>query len=458
MHQVSFRFSRRAVSVMLWVACFASIAIADESRINVSLVGDHAMPTNIVRPGAQWNFGPGSLWTHRGWQYAAYWDDARQVSVARRQLPAGQWSVVSLPGYQRTANIDRGKGGKISQGFGDGHEKVSMGISSDGFIHLSFDHHLSTLRYRHSRHPVADSPQSTRWNAEVFGPVKDNLGQVRMLRNRRNRSRSPSYKIESVTYPNFIVADDALLLYLRLGGGSGSANSHLFNYQRGRWIVNQEFSSQFIDKNWSGGDGTVNAYPNGIVCHQGRLHTTWCWRDTPDPSTSHDLCYAYSDDYGISWRNSDGAIIAKTGRSYITADSPGVTVWKISAGKKYKNGGSMTVDNDGRVHVLSRDEDGSPTHFQRDPKTKKWSKHDSSQSGTILAGSDDALFIVSEQGLYLTSAKNFGSAKLIANGKPELMDDSRISVDRTRLAHDGWISVIGQQGKRVSVIDYFVGK
>lgn len=79
-----------------------------------STVSSNGMPKNIVPKGADWNFGPGSLWSHRGWQYAAYWDDARQVSVARRQLPDGAWSVVSLPGYQRSAAGDRGKGGPIS--------------------------------------------------------------------------------------------------------------------------------------------------------------------------------------------------------------------------------------------------------------------------------------------------------------------------------------------------------
>ena len=44
--------------------------------------------------------------------------------------------------------MNRGKSGPVSQGFGDGHEKVAMGISPDGFIHLAFDHHLSTFHYR----------------------------------------------------------------------------------------------------------------------------------------------------------------------------------------------------------------------------------------------------------------------------------------------------------------------
>ena len=54
--------------------------------------------------------------------------------------------------------MNRGKSGPVSQGFGDGHEKIAMGISPDGFIHLAFDHHLSTFHYRRSQTPVAAHP------------------------------------------------------------------------------------------------------------------------------------------------------------------------------------------------------------------------------------------------------------------------------------------------------------
>ncbi|KAA1261787.1 hypothetical protein LF1_43470 [Rubripirellula obstinata] len=453
------------------VVTFPAIGIANDSSKDdaskptmvMSVVGNNAMPTNIVKPGSRWNFGPGSLWTHRGWQYAAYWDDKKQVSVARRQLPNGNtpgspWSVLSLPGYQRTDNIDRGKGGKISRGFGDGHEKVAMGISDDGYLHLSFDHHLSTLRYRHSLQPIANAPETANWNAEAFSPVLNNLGRVSRSRNSRNRRNAAGPKIESVTYPSFVTADDSLFLYLRLGGGSGSANSHLFRYRRGRWLDNQEPTSQFIDKAWSGGDKTVNAYPFGIQFHKGRLHITWCWRDTPDSTTSHDLCYAYSDDLGVTWRNNDGAMVAKRGTHFITADTPGITAMKIQSGNKYRNGGSMAVDQNGRVHVLARGEDGSPTHYQRDPATGKWTRQSSSTDGALIPGANGAMFIVSHEGLYQMPVSNSGEAKLVANGKPELFEDCKMGIDKARPSQDGWLSVMGQINKKVTVIDYWVGK
>jgi hypothetical protein len=286
------------------------------------------MPRNIVSAGADWNFGPGSLWTHKGWQYAAFWDDACEVSVARRQLPGGAWSVVSLPGYQRTTKINRGRGGAVSRGFGDGHEKVAMGISPDGFLHLAFDHHVSTLHYRRSRLPVAEDPAAHPWSPGLFGPVQDDLG-------------GPG--IEDVTYPRFTSDGVRFILHLRLNGDAGSADSHLFEYAHGRWIINTPQASKLIDKHWSGGDRTVSAYPFGLCLQNGRRHLAWCWRDTPDASTCHDLCYADSEDNGRTWLNNAGQVIGITGQKSLTPDSPGVAVWRIPPGTTYISGGSISV-------------------------------------------------------------------------------------------------------------------
>jgi hypothetical protein len=410
----------------------------DPARIRVSTVSDNGMPCDIVKPGHRWNFGPGALWTHKGWQYAAYWDDARQVSVGRRKLPDGRWAVVSLPGYQRSADGDRGKGGSISRGFGDSHEKVAMGISPDGVIHLSFDHHLSTLRYRTSILPVADAPESHTWTAELFGPVRNHLGGP---------------PIESVTYPSFYTDGSRFLLYLRLGGGSGSANSHFFTYENHAWTINTEEASKFIDREWSGGDKTVNAYPLPATFHNGRLHLAWCWRDTPDSKTCHDLCYAYSDDGGKTWMDNQGRLAAVTGSRFISADTPDIAAWKIPTGTSYVNGGSMTVDQDGRVHVLMRGEYGSPVHFQRDPATARWMREKATALGSLVTGPGDKLHLLSENGVYNAPTSDFGKMTKVVSGMNSFFKDCKPAMDATRI-HDGWVSLIGQSGKTVTVVDY----
>lgn len=427
-----------AIALLLSLFCLPGLAPADSTRVRVSTVAQNAMPRDIVTPGFRWNFGRGSLWTHNGWQYAAYWDDARQVSVARRKLAGGDWSVVSLPGYQRTATGDRGKGGKASRGFGDGHEKVAMGISPDGVIHLSFDHHLSTLRYRRTIEGVANEPDVHEWTAELFGPVENNLG---------------GDILDRVTYPSFTSDGTHFVLYLRLNGGSGSADSHFFSYRDGEWIVNDMPSSKLIDKHWSGGDKTVNAYPHEMVIRNGRRYLTWSWRDTPNKRTSHDLCFAYSDDHGKTWKNNAGETVAEIGKSYITADSPGIVAVPMSAGTQFINGGSMTVDDRGGVHVVMRGEDGPFVLFQRDPDTAEWRRRKSPARGVLYAGQGGDLYFVSAGGLKRVRADD-PQVETIVKGDGNLFKDSSVYVDRTRPAFDGWISVIGQSGKTVTVVDY----
>ncbi|MFC1761759.1 BNR repeat-containing protein [Planctomycetota bacterium] len=403
-----------------------------------SVIGQNGMPRNIVPRGSDWNFGAGALTSFKGWQYAAYWDETCQVSVTRRQLPDGPWSVVSLPGYQRTETINRGVFGPRSKGFGDSHEKVTMGISPDGIIHLAFDHHGSPLHYRASKLPVAVDPAAHDWTADLFGAVQDHLGG------------SPMAK---VTYPVFTSDAKGMMLYLRMGGGSGSANSHFLTYEGGQWIVNSEAASQFIDKAWSGGNGTVNAYPHSLVMKKERWHLTWCWRDTPNARTCHDLCYAYTEDRGRSWKNNAGTTVAITGKRFITADTPGISVWPIPPGTRYVNGGSMCVDASGRVHVLMRGEQGRPVYFRRDLMTGQWSRRSSPVSGSLVAGSGDNLYVVSEEGVQKTFASDFGEMESCVSFPSSNFSNCQLKVDRTRIGRDGWISVIGQQGKTVSVLD-----
>jgi hypothetical protein len=264
-------------------------------------------------------------------------------------------------------------------------------------------------------------------------------------------------QLVGVTYPAFTVAGSGMVLYLRMGGGSGSANSHLLKYSDGRWTLNSEAESKFIDKGWSGGDRTVNAYPHGLVVRNGRWHFTWCWRDTPDETTCHDLCYAYSDDEGRTWLNNDGQVIGVTGRSFITADSPGVAVVKIPPGSRYRNGGSMTVDPSGGVHVVMRGEKGSPVFFSRDPRTGQWTRGSCKVLGSLVCGPGGEIFVAEEGGVYRAAAGGLGQLQRLAALDSRWFKDSSCVLDRQRLAHDGWISLIGQQGKTVSVIDCWVG-
>lgn len=74
--------------------------------------------------------------------------------------------------------------------------------------------------------------------------------------------------------------------------------------------------------------------------------------------------------------------------------------------------------------------------------------------GTLVPGTGDSLYIVSDGDILRTSARNFGRMETIASAPGTLLKDSSSVVDARRLRREGVISVIGQAGKTVSVIDY----
>jgi hypothetical protein len=64
---------------------------------------------------------------------------------------------------------------------------------------------------------------------------------------------------------------------------------------------------------------------------------------------------------------------------------------------------------------------------------------------------------VNEEGLHRTSSSRIGDVTPIVAGPRGFAKDSSMGVDRLRVAHDGWVSVIGQSGQTVAVVDYWLG-
>jgi hypothetical protein len=275
--------------------------------------------------------------TYKGWQYAAYYQSFNngtrnigRVSVGRRSLPGGTWQTFTFNDYDFTTI--------------DSHNDVVIGIcAEDGSIHLSFDHHVNTLRYRKSVAGLADQPTTTAWNASQFGPTLDRF--------------NGSTALTQVTYPRFIPTPSGKLLFTYRSGSSGGGDEVLFEYSgvTGTWTRVGQYTTRSGSYTGTFASGTDrNAYFDMTVFDSsGRLHATWCWRETPDASSNHDLMYAYSDDVGRTWRNQLGAQIAVAGSSFIGVNSPGIIGWVIPQSRNYINNSAMTTDRQGRVHVVA---------------------------------------------------------------------------------------------------------
>ncbi|MGC4093103.1 MAG: BNR-4 repeat-containing protein [Polyangiaceae bacterium] len=259
--------------------------------------------------------------THKGYQYYAFWNTNRHVVMARRALPSGAWEKFEFTDYTNTAD--------------DAHNTISLGVcAGDGTLHLSFDHHVSDLHYRRSSVGFLNQTAPV-WAASSFGAV--------------TKALVGTTAVTQVTYPRFVSEPGGgkLLFGARIGS-SGSGDEYLWEYDasKGTWSSLGKYIDGIVNN--------INAYPHGLsyTRNGSRLHVSWCWRETPDANTNHDLLYAYSDDHGRTWKNNAGADIGTTGSSFMNLSSTGLSVWAIKQNRGLINQEHMAVDSLGRVHVL----------------------------------------------------------------------------------------------------------
>ncbi|MBA4147800.1 MAG: BNR-4 repeat-containing protein [Verrucomicrobia bacterium] len=273
------------------------------------------------------SFQQNAVETFNGFQYATYYDAARRLCVARRSLKSSEWEVIRFNDYHFKGN--------------NTHNVSVIGISPrNGAIHLSFDHHGHPLHYRVSRPGVASRPKQFAWTADLFGEITSEL--------------EPEKKLLRVTYPRFLRTPKGDLQFGCRIGGSGNGDKCLADYdsKSGQW-------SGF--GGYAGGKGTYgaasisrNAYLNGLTYdRKGRLHVTWCWRETGNPMTNHDLYYAWSKDLGKTWLNNAGQTIGERGKELVTLDSTGARAVEIPMNRGLMNAMTQATDSRNRIHILT---------------------------------------------------------------------------------------------------------
>ena len=200
------------------------------------------------------------LLTHAPYQFVAFYDQHRQLTVAQRLLTEKKWVFTRLPD---------------TTGW-DSHNYLTMAIDDDGFLHLSGDMHCVPLNYY----------RSTRaFDASSLTKVPQMVGA--------NEQRT--------TYPRFLRGAKNVFLFTYRDGGSGDGNQlyNVYNQKTKTW-------SRLMDQPLTDGEGLRNAYFNGpILGSDNYFHLAWVWRESPDASTNHDLSYARSKDM-IHWENAQG--------------------------------------------------------------------------------------------------------------------------------------------------------
>ncbi len=170
-----------------------------------------------------------------------------------------------------------------------------------------------------------------------------------------------------MTYPRFGFLGDDMFCSFR-DGKAGLGNDYLYVY-RGR-----TGRFDFVGAHLTGIQS--NPYVHGMDWRDGRLHVSWVyrgfvhyegWDDPLDTKhkqqagpngnhNNHNICYAYSEDQGCTWKNGAGVVIADlTKGETIDNNAEGIVVFTIPKHSGLSNQEAQAVDHEGGVHVLNRD-------------------------------------------------------------------------------------------------------
>ena len=185
-----------------------------------------------------------ALISFKGWQYATYYNAARQLCLARRQTGGSHWEVIRFEDYHFKGN--------------DSHNVSVIGICpADGTIHLAFDHHGQALHYRRSQPGLALKPGDFTWSSKLFGTTTNQL--------------EPGKALSAVTYPRFLRTPAGGLQFGCRIGGSGNGDKCLADYdpKAGTW---KDFGAFIGRQGMYGESKTRNGYLNGLTSRsQGAL-------------------------------------------------------------------------------------------------------------------------------------------------------------------------------------------
>ena len=210
-----------------------------------------------------------------GRQYAAFYDGERRMTVATRAGNDG-WSLVRLQGAMRPAHQPKG-GEECTTKLGwDTHNSVVLGVDAAGCLHLSGNMHNHPLVYFRTRvpHDISSFERIDRMTGELES---------------------------ACTYPVFLLRPDGNLVFRYRTGisGNGADYYNIYDHESRTW-------RRLLDRPLLDGLGSMSPYSmRPVPGPDGRFHMVYCWRDTPDVATNHDLCYMRSRDL-VHWENAAG--------------------------------------------------------------------------------------------------------------------------------------------------------
>lgn len=284
------------VKNLFLIMTFFSVAMNAQLKTKTTDVGlgwsNNSVNTVIFRSSA--------LTTFKKVQYTAYYNPEGKMVLAKRKINSKKWDVTVTP---YSGNVK------------DAHNDISIAIDDAGYLHVSWDHHDTRLRYAKSK-----TPFSLELGSEEAMTGKDEV---------------------KVTYPEFHNLPNGKLLFCYRSGASGRGNMIMKVYD----VKTQKWTS--LQNNLIDGENQRSAYWQMCVGKKG-IYISWVWRESWDVSTNNDICYAFSADNGKTWQKS-------TGEKYnlpITKTTAEIA-WKIPQNSSLINQTAMTTDEDGNPYIAN---------------------------------------------------------------------------------------------------------
>ena len=251
------------------------------------------------------------IFTHENMQYSAFYVDQQTLRLVQRNLTTDALVFSDIAGQY---NIK------------DAHNSISLGMDREGYLHISYDHHGTQLKYRRSRQP---------YSIDGFSDELEMTGQREM----------------KVTYPAFLmpIGDEPMQLLYRDGNHQkGAAYLKRYSESEQRWFdCDNAILAGDTQLPW-----TSNAYWNHPVRdHEGNGHLSFVWRThhigEQQQINNMNICYAKTFDNGKSWYSSNH----KPFKLPITQVNAEV-VWPVSPASNLINQTSMAVDSQNRPHIV----------------------------------------------------------------------------------------------------------
>ncbi len=205
-------------------------------------------------------------------QIAAYYNAARKLVLAARNLDSTQWY------FQTTAETYAGW---------DSHNYIAMTVDPLGYLHVSANLHNASMNYFRSAQPVTDAVQ---FQTAGFVPQLSTLWNA-------------SFEAQS-TYPRFFTGPSEEFIFTYRSRTSSTAGSwHLLKYNPASKTYAQVTGANALFT-WT---GNYSVYPNFTVS-DGAVHCLWMWRRTTDAGTNYRLSYVRSTDM-VNWTDAFGRAV-----------------------------------------------------------------------------------------------------------------------------------------------------